>query len=87
MKKKVVVENTLKPFIDHLRSVGYDVYTLNRNANLKNITNDEYKAIVVSGIDVLSERETNFNKPPVPIIEARGMTPQEVENMIENKLR
>lgn len=87
MKKKVVVENTLKPFIDHLRSVGYDVYTLNRNANLKNITSDEYKAIVVSGIDVLSERETNFNKPPVLIIEARGMTPQEVENMIENKLR
>lgn len=86
MKNKVVVENNLTPFIDHLKNVGYDVYTLNKNENLKNITTDEYKAIVISGIDTLSERETNYNNPPVPIIEARGRTPQEVQNMIESRL-
>ena len=41
MKNKIVVENTLTPFIEHLRSVGYDVYTLNKNSNLQNITTDE----------------------------------------------
>ncbi len=86
MKNKVVVENTLTPYIEYLRSVGYDVYTLNRNANLKNITTDEYKAIVVSGMDVFSERESNFNNPSIPIIEAKGRTPQEIQQMIENKL-
>ncbi|NLY77776.1 MAG: hypothetical protein GX080_06785 [Tissierellia bacterium] len=87
MNKKIVVENTLTPFIDYLKSVGYDVYTLNRNVNLKNISTDEYKAIIVSGLDTLSEREAHFNNPPVPIIEAKGRTPQEVQSMIENKLK
>lgn len=87
MKNKVVVENSLTPFIEHLESVGYDVHTLNRNVNLKNITSDEYKAIVVSGLDVLSEREAGYNNPPVPIIEAKGLTPYEVQNMIENKIK
>lgn len=86
MKNKVVVENTLTPFIEHLKSAGYDVHTLNRNVNLRNITSDEYKAIVVSGMDVLSERETDHNNPPVPIIEARGLTPHEVQSIIENKI-
>ena len=86
MKNKVVVENTLTPFIEHLKNAGYDVYTLNRNFNLKNITSDEYRAIVVSGLDVFSERETDYNNPPVSIIEAKGLTPQEVQNIIENRL-
>ncbi len=86
MKNKVVVENTLTSFAEHLKNAGYDVYTLNRNINLKNIVSDEYKAIVVSGLDVLSEREAGFNNPPVPIIEAKGLTPQEVQDLIENKL-
>lgn len=86
MKNKVVVENNLTPFIEHFKNAGYDVHTLNRNVNLKNITSDQYKAVVVSGIDVLSERETDHNNPPVPIVEAKGRTPQEVQSMIENKL-
>jgi len=87
MKNKVVVENTLTPFIEHLKRVGYDVYTLNKTTNLTNITTDEYKAIIVSGLDTLSERQSSFNNPPVPIIEARGRTPQEVQSIIESKLK
>ena len=86
MKNKVVVENTLTPFIEHLKRAGYDVYTLNKSVNLNNINTDEYKAIVVSGLDTLSERQTGFSNPPVPIIEAKGRTPQEIQSMIENKL-
>ena len=86
MNKKVVVENNLSPFIEHLKSAGYDVTTLNKNVNLSNITTDEYRAIVVSGLDTLSKREAHHNKPPVQIIEAKGRTPQEVESIIKKNL-
>mgnify|MGYP001033809897 CR=1 FL=1 len=85
MKKKIVVENTLTPYIEHLRSLGYDVYTLYKNSNLENITSDEYKAIVVSGLDVLSTSGATHNKPPAPIIEVKGRTPEEIHSIIENK--
>ena len=87
MKNKVVVENTLTPYIDYLKSCGYDVYTLYKNDNLQNIVSDEYKAIVISGLDVLSANDTSFEKPPAPIIEAKGHTPEEVHNIIENKYK
>lgn len=87
MKDKIVVENTLTPYIEYLKSCGYDVYTLYKNDNLQNIISDEYKAIVISGLDVLSTTDTNYNNPPVPIIEAKGYTPEEVHNIIENKTK
>ncbi|GFN34575.1 YkuS family protein [Tepidimicrobium xylanilyticum] len=86
MKDKIVVENTLTPFIEHLKSLGYDVYTLYKNSNLEHITSDEYKAIVVSGIDVLSSSDSTGQIPPVPIVEARGKTPEEVHQIIQDKL-
>ncbi|WP_236908431.1 YkuS family protein [Clostridium sp. Cult3] len=85
MKNKVVVENTLTPYIEHLKSCGYDVYTLYRNDNISNIVSDEYKAIIVSGLDVLGTRDASYEKPPVPIIEAKGHTPEEIHSMLENR--
>lgn len=87
MAGKIVIENTLTPYIEHLKSLGYDVYTLYKNSNLENITSDEYKAIVVSGIDVLSTSGATHSNPPVPIIEANGRTPEEVHSIIKNKLK
>ena len=87
MKNKIVIENTLTPYIDYLKSCGYDVYTLYKNSNLENISSNEYKAIVVSGLDVLSTSGASHNNPPVPIIEAKGHTPEEVHNIIENKYK
>ena len=87
MKNKVVVENTLTPYIEYLKSCGYDVYTLYKNDNLQNIVSDEYKAIIVSGLDVLSTSDATYENPPVPIIEAKGYTPEELHNIIENKYK
>ncbi len=87
MAGKIIVENTLTPYIKHLKSLGYDVYTLYKNSNLENITSDEYKAIVVSGLDVLSTSGATHSNPPVPIIEASGHTPEEIHNIIRNKLK
>ena len=85
MNRKVVVENTLTPYIDYFKSSGYDVHTLYKNSNIKNITSTEYDAIIVSGMDVLSIKETSFQNPPIPIIEIRGQTPEEVYNMVESR--
>ena len=87
LSNKVVVENTLTPYIEYLKNLGYDVYTLYKNSNLENITSDQYKAIVVSGLDVLSTSGATHNNPPVPIIEAKGYTPEEVQNIIESKIK
>ncbi|HSH36848.1 YkuS family protein [Schnuerera sp.] len=87
MKNKVVVENTLTPYIEHLKSLGYDVYTLYKNSNLENITSDEYKAIIVSGLDVLGTSGATHSKPPVPIIEASSHTPEEIHSIIESKYK
>ncbi|NMB27092.1 MAG: hypothetical protein GX987_03425 [Tissierellia bacterium] len=87
MKNKVVVENTLTPYIDYLKSCGYDVYTLYKNDNLQNIVSDEYKAIIISGLDVLSTSGPTYENPPVPIIEAKGHTPEEIHNIIENRYK
>lgn len=85
MKNKIVVENILTPYIEYLKSCGYDVYTLNKNDNLQHIVSDEYKAIVVSSLDQLSINNTGFEKPKAPIIEAKGYTPEEIHSIIENK--
>ncbi|NLW40549.1 MAG: YkuS family protein [Tissierellia bacterium] len=87
MKEKIVVENTLTPYIEHLRSLGYDVYTLYKNSNIENITSDEYKAIVVSGLDVLASSDSSGKNPPIPVVEARGKTPEEIHQIIQNKLK
>ena len=85
LKRKIVVENTLTPYIDYLESQGYDVYTLYRNDNLQNIVSNEYDAIVVSGLDQLSLNDTEFEKPNASIIEADGLTPEEVHSIIQDK--
>ena len=75
------------PYIDYLKSCGYDVYTLYKNDNLQNIVSDEYKAIIISGLDVLSTSGATYEKPPIPIIEAKGHTPEEIHNIIENRYK
>lgn len=85
MNKKVVVENNLTPFIDFLKDSGYDVYTLHQNKNLDKINSNEYSAVIVSGIDVLSTNGTTYENPQVPIIEAKGRTPEEIYELLESR--
>ncbi|HLR35567.1 MAG TPA: YkuS family protein [Tissierellales bacterium] len=85
MSKKIVVENILTPHIEFLKDSGYNVYTLNKNANLNEITSPEYKAIIVSGLDVLSTNGADYNNPSAPIIEAKGQTPEEIYNLLESR--
>lgn len=86
MKRKIVVENILTPYIDYLESQGFDVYTLYKNNNLQNIVSDEYDAIVVSSLDQLSINDAGFEHPKASIIEADGLTPEEVHSIIEDKI-
>ena len=81
MKRKVAVENSLTNVSDYLRSQGYDVTNLQSNANL-----DGYDAIVVSGQDKdFMGMEDTLTKSAV--VDARGNTPEEVYNQLQQNMR
>lgn len=85
MKKKVVVENTLEDIKNYLGQKGYDVRTMYRNDTLNDITSNEYEAIIVS--DVNNGNLPKNLKGNTSIIEAAGLTPEQVYETIRNKVR
>lgn len=76
MKRKVVVENTLKDVRNYLANHGYDVRTMYQDDTVEDIVTDEYDAIVVT--DLHSGNVDRKLKVKVPVIEAAGLTPGEV---------
>ncbi|WP_176461732.1 YkuS family protein [Anaeromicrobium sediminis] len=80
MDKKVVVENTLKPYIDILEESGYDVHKLYKNENANKIESTKYDGVVVSSAKNIPMGHNS--KINVPIIEAEGKTPEEVLNIL-----
>ncbi len=85
MTKKVVVENNLEDVRNYLGEKGYDVRTMYRNDTLYDITSDEYEAIVVS--DLNNMNLSRGLKARTSIIEAAGLTPEQVYEVIHNKVR
>lgn len=80
MEKKVVVENTLKPYIEFLEESGYDVHKLYKNENASRIESTKYDGVVVSSTKSIPiKRNSKLN---VPIIEAEGKTPKEVLDIL-----
>ncbi|HEX2985321.1 MAG TPA: YkuS family protein [Caproiciproducens sp.] len=82
MKGKIAVEQNLTPVKDYLSGKGYQVECLDigeeSSSNLQN-----YDAIVVTG------QNTNFlgvhdTKTKAAVINADGLSPEEVEKEIEN---
>ncbi|MBB6214099.1 hypothetical protein HNQ80_000168 [Anaerosolibacter carboniphilus] len=85
MKKKIVVENNLEEVRDYLGQKGYDVRTMYRNDTLDDITSDAYEAIVVS--DLNNMNLSKGLKAKTSIIEASGLTPEQIYQAIHNKVR
>jgi len=85
MPQRVAIERDLSAIGDHLAKNGLQVDRL----DMTDMTPDRlknYDAIVVSG------QTTNFMgmediKAPVPVIEARGKTADEVTDMVKKRLR
>lgn len=80
MPKRIAVEDGLSPVQRYLRENGYDVVSLNKQAQA-----DNYDCCVISGGDenVMGMQDTTTD---VPVIDARGMTPEEVYRQVHQRV-
>lgn len=79
--KSIGIQKGLSPIKDYLSSKGYNVQEFDNNAENAVKTLGNVDAIVVTGMEQnVMGMETTSTK--VPIIDAKGMVPEEVEKSI-----
>lgn len=78
--KRVAVESNLSNVQDYLSQQGYQVDTL--DASNMNMSGQNYAAVVISGQDqnLMGIQNVAQNSS---VINAHGLTPQEIQNRIE----
>ena len=82
--KRIAVEKNLRNVKDYFENQGYKVDVFN-DTDLENIKqNNDYDAIVLSGMgkDLLGIQNTSILSP---VIDASGMSPEEILNRIDNR--
>jgi galactitol-specific phosphotransferase system IIB component len=85
MNRKIAVEQSLTPVKDFLVQKGYSVDSVNFSKEFTG-SMDEYDAVVVTGVNenFLGVEDTNTK---AAVINARGLTAEEIQNLIEKKLQ
>ena len=81
---RIAVQEGLKTFKDYLSNKGYSVEVIKNNDSFNNFKN--FDAVVLSGMnkDFLGIQDT---KTRVPVIDATGMTPEDVYNQLSKELQ
>jgi hypothetical protein len=84
--KNIAVQKGLKPVVDHLSQAGYKVFEFDLRQKGSKDFLDGFDAVVFTGMDdnIMGIQNTINN---VPFIEARGMTPEEIRNTIEQRIQ
>ena len=84
--KKVAVQEGLKPITNYLSNEGYEVKEFNNSKKNAGHFLDRYDAVVVTGEnqDIMGVEKTITTSS---IIDATGMTGEEVRNQIEKSSR
>lgn len=79
--QKIAVQKGLTPFHEYLEDQGYEVESVDFDA-FSQAQKEDYDAIVLSGMnnDFLGMTDTATS---APVIDATGMTPEEVCEQIE----
>lgn len=79
--KKIAVQKGLTPVQDYLAEQGYEVETIDYDAFTK-AQNEDYDAIVLTGMNknFLGIEDTVTS---APVIDATGMTPEEIHEQIQ----
>jgi hypothetical protein len=83
MTKKVAVEKNLDNVKELFQSEGYKVESFD-DTQISEIKSDKYDAVILSGgnENFMGEQDTRTKSP---VIDATGMTPQEIFNMVNRK--
>jgi phosphoribosylcarboxyaminoimidazole (NCAIR) mutase len=84
MVRKVAVERNLRNVKEYFENQGYKV-DIFEDTELEDIkTRDNYEAIIISGgnKDLCGMQDTLTS---IPVIDATGMTPEELLNRLDNK--
>lgn len=84
MKKKIAVESQLSNVKDYLAQKGYDVLEFQHNKGSK-ATFQGIDAVVISGMDQ-NYLGMHDIKTEAVVIEASGMTPQQIMDSIEQRV-
>lgn len=79
--RKIAVQEGLTPVRDYLADHGYEVETINFDA-FTQAQNENYDAIVLTGMNknFLGMEDTATG---APVIDATGMTPEEIHEQIQ----
>jgi Uncharacterised protein family (UPF0180). len=82
---KIGVEKGLSNIADYLNSQGFSVEILNEQVGSNNAKFNNLDAIVTSGLNsnMLGIHDTSTK---IPVINADGMTQEEVKNIIQQKI-
>lgn len=82
--KKVGIEKGLKDIADYLTNQGYSVQELSESFENNTSKYDGLDAIIAAdhNTDMMGYSDTQTK---VPVINASGLTPQEIKNMIDQK--
>ncbi|MGE5557818.1 MAG: YkuS family protein [Bacillota bacterium] len=84
MKKKVAVESQLSNISEYLEDQGYEVMEFQHNEEMDELLRD-VDAVVVTGMDEDYLGMHDIMTDAV-VIEASGMTPEEIETELEERL-
>jgi len=79
--QKIAVQKGLTPVQEFLSDHGYDVEIFEVNNHLE-AQSDEYDAIILSGLSINS-LGINETTTTAPVIDATGMTPEEIHEQIQ----
>lgn len=84
MKQKIAIDPHLTPIKDFLTDKGYQVESMNSSRENSGNTSN-FDALIVSGIDTNFLGMHNTNTKAV-VINAAGMTPEQVYHELQSKL-
>jgi len=84
MDRTIAVERDLTPVMNYLSEKGFKVESIDFGKEYGDI--DKYDALIVSGMnkDFLGMQDTVSK---IPVIEARGMTAEQVYQQLNNSLK
>lgn len=84
--KNIAVQKGLTQIVDHLSDAGYKVFEFDTRQKASKDFLDGFDAVVMTGMNdnIMGIQVTNTK---TPFIEARGLTPQEIQRTIEQRLK